>query len=445
MARSRSRSRSKGKAPVTPAKSRSRSRGRGSNKSGMTSRSWSVPAGQRMPQAMVVDSSRSRSRSRSRSASRSSTRRAMITRAQSKSSGFLGLDGAKRLTPFDMHAKQGVVICREYGSTVTELTNNNTWIGHCTLNRVNLQYDMCRAIVKFFANVMGFELKDFSEQINGNGSLKYQLQISYRPDPFSAISYIFTSNQAGTVTFNALVADLHTQVDALLNAASAKTDIQFQTLFINTFDAAGTVPYETKRYNLRDSYFKIHCKSALKLQNRTTLTDGDDSDDVDNVPLYGKFYEGTGNFIGLYSPDGVGSNQYIGAASATQYLTMQNSFAADTPNSEPPTYSQVSHVQKIGKAHLDPGQLKTSVLTTTVQYNVNHLIKMIIKGTENANQDIFWKGNYRIFCLEKMLQAEATAAATAIRVAYEADCKTGITFICKRQENSGTIVDSTPN
>jgi len=438
-------------------RSRTRSSSSGVSRRRIRSRGRVAPATpkqtpvRRYSLADVRMSSAGRSRSRSTSTTRAlvGLKRRIGGTQQTKSSGFAGQGGSKRLTPFDEFAKSGVTICRERGAVVTTPASGQMqMIGHNTLSRENLYIDVARSMTKYIVSKVGYSVFDFAQTV----PYKISVFIRYKQNVTSAPTS-FTYDILTTDTLEAAAGKLQAQFTLLFDT-SPSTDIWFTQLTIIQYDTGGVNVIDRWAFGLSDAKIKLHVKSALKMQNRTqgAITDNE-SDDVNNVPLYGKFYEGSGNFIGFKkTTSGVDKTiedfEYIGPKQTIAFIGTEYFGTYGLPGllTEPPTMTQTTRCQKIGKIHLDAGQLKTSVLTFSKEYNFNKLMQSLAKRNESATQDIYWKGNYRIFALEKMMQSETTAVENGnlIKIAYEIDHKIGIAFQCKKENVTTTIVDSLP-
>jgi len=197
----------------------------------------------------------------------------------------------------------------------------------------------------------------------------------------------------------------------------------------------------------------LYSKASLKLQNRTR-GGSIESDAVDNIPLYGKCYEGSGNYFSYYrdtfgatapfSPNGENTTFVVNNA----YCTFDNGLAvADNSNvqtlREPPPGTMFDRVKKTGKAHLDPGMIKTSVLTASKKFSFNALQRYLGVNRAQENQQNMNIGKYRFFLLEKMVHAEADTAENQIQVAWEHDIKLAAIVTCPSATVSHYMIEQT--
>jgi hypothetical protein len=177
---------------------------------------------------------------------------------------------------------------------------------------------------------------------------------------------------------------------------------------------------------------KLDMKGDLKIQNRTvnvsTITN---EDDVNNSPIYGKSYEGMGS-----GPYIKGNN--VGSTSAFSFIANNvTGVIAVSPTQdhfkEPLDYQMFQPVKKIGKIHLDPGQIKTSVISKRISMDLNRFFLLISPvNTDTATATSQGLGqrrvdgtlaNYRMFAVEKLLDANISTLTTPVTVAYEHNLK----------------------
>jgi len=160
---------------------------------------------------------------------------------------------------------------------------------------------------------------------------------------------------------------------------------------------------------------RIFVKSSLKIQNssRAQAIGADtEADDVNRTPLYGKTYEGNGD-APIYRP--------LNTASQVQALLgcdvangVGYNVSALNGIAEPPQGSDFINVKRVGKIKLEPGEIKTSVLTHTIKSRFNVLWKKLNVTSPAAGdrKQHRYIGKYRWFFLEKMLKVNAQEIST---------------------------------
>lgn len=378
-------------------------------------------------------------------------RRSYKSASTSKSRGFFKR-GTKKRTYLDRSAN-GVTFCREEGrAPALDNDVDTTYIGHATVTPRMLIEEVFYALVKWFAIKMGSqEFVDFGGYVKPFGTDNYVVELIGKQTPDSVAVAICTFVCIpGTSTWKNLADDL---IQDIITYMKANPYVQLTQL--RSFSSNVQVREDKKIFDLTRAYFLHGCKSTMKIQNRTINSAGnDETDDVDNVPLYGKSYEGNGNFMkyrtnSTFSAENVmiGLNpntSKIGNISIN-YAAFQTGKASN-PLAEPPKPSQLINVKRSGKCHLDPGEIKTSVLHHTIRMGLNTLLRklfIINETTEFTIRNDLKLGNYRIFALEKMLKIGTETATTQIKVAYEIDQKSHCTFSAPRTPVVNTVLQLT--
>lgn len=426
---------------------RSRSRGRSSTR---RSRSLSVPLGQRMPsRARSASSGQTRMPSvRMRSRSRTPQAPTMtkdvgfpINRGygakNSKSKGFF--KRGRKVKSYLDRGTGGVEFCIESGGILAPTSGVDCqWVGHATATYANLLNDLSYALTKWVALKLNTTVTDFAQECKNDGD---GYDIIGQGVPRNNLGVVDAFNQTivvGTTTWATLANGIRTQLFTYLETYP-------YGVLTNLLIRRRNAPKEIENYDMRRARLTFKCKSSLKIQNRTINSAGNtEADEVDNVPLYGKSYEGNGNYI-KYIPSGQFSAPFysiIGTTSGTVVNTgfMQETFDKSQSMSEPPKASQLFNVSKNGKCHLDPAELKTSVIFHTITISLNTFFnKFRIQGTMVPETKL---GNYRLFAFEKMLKTgpEATAA-TQMKIAYEVDEKRYCKISVPKSPVTNTVVN----
>jgi len=159
-------------------------------------------------------------------------------------------------------------------------------------------------------------------------------------------------------------------------------------------------------------------KSSLKIQNRSVAAVGDDEDDVDNQPLTGRIYERYGGHIRFNDKQSsLQANSITGrileGASTFTYLQ------------EPVDNWMVAGKGGFKSMRLDPGKIKTSVLTYTLKISLDKFVCELNKvaqsyGTLFGNQKCGHNlGKVRMMQLERVIDS----GEVDINGAYEVDTK----------------------
>lgn len=184
---------------------------------------------------------------------------------------------------------------------------------------------------------------------------------------------------------------------------------------LDTMQITSNVTFEYRPFallNLRRTKIHFEIKSSMKMQNRTINSTGNnESDDVDNVPLVGKIYQFKGT--GLVRPKTTGDSQvYIN--DSTGYIT-----PIEFGNyREPIDGLYYDKIKRQGKIKLEPGQIKTSVLTQKGTMFFSTLLNRCVEKFNNSNPKLEY-GKCRAFTLEKMIDTLADNAPLGIALGLE--------------------------
>jgi len=354
----------------------------------------------------------------------------------SKSAGKFA-KGRKVKTNVDKFSKGGMVICRESGGLATaSATDQSVIIGHATCPILQIREAFGFAFAKWVSKLIKQDFVNIEDPIYPANYRNCASSIAYKQTALGSILFSDLNIVAGTTTWQILANQMTTLV------YSNSNDTGFELLeYIWAQGQIATTPVVPAqmlyRKDLRKARLQFFCKSSLKIQNRTVnVAANDESDDVDNVPVYGKTYSGIGDYYTF-------NNQCIAADKTSgvilQYGTASNGLA------EPPSLTQMVGVKKIGKAHLDPGQIKTSVENYSTSMSMQRLIDLMQRAQNVAvSSSKNRQGKFTCFIFEKMIQAVATTTINSIKIAYELDQKYGAIFTAPDHKVNTTFLNLAP-
>lgn len=380
-------------------------------------------------------------------------RRSYKSASSSRSKGFFKR-GKKKRTFLD-RTNSSVTFCREQGKAPALDTDvQTTYVGHATATPEMLFEEFVYSLVKWIAVKMQYEFTDFKSQIKPFGdNYVFELTVKNNMDATATNLPVFTAI-TGSSRWQDLADDFTAKIQNWLAVHP------YGSLVALRMYSANTGRYDFRSFDLTRASIVHGCKSTLKIQNRTINSAGNDEvDDVDNVPLYGKSYEGNGNYLKYHANQATQEPYWISVGAGTTGpaggntigLIDVNYAAASTgkaghPLSEPPKPSQLQNVARSGKAHLDPGEIKTSVLYHRIKMNVNTFLRKMMIFNETTlftiRKDIKL-GNYRIFAFEKMLKVGAETSTTQMKLAYEVDQKSWCTFTAPKSPVVNTVLQLT--
>lgn len=341
----------------------------------------------------------------------------------SKSAGYFGR-GTKKTGIMDKCIVNGFVTEVENGDVVTS-TRNVTYVAHSTMPVRQVAYTMIKALVKSLLAQSGHVIKNENESLLESQYYNGVIQILYKTkDGQIVIPQEFIVTTANTL------ADVNTAIFNWLQSVAGTANLPSQLLHMRYYVEFGTVA--TSRLlqgeiDLTSVVFTFYAQSHLKLQNRTINSTGNDtSEDVDNVPIYGKFfdYKSNGTIFKDYTRDSVTSQSAITTGPVNGVLSSTIGTEVGTNMyKEVPLPSQFVGIKKHGNAHLDPGEIKTSVMYDRLRISIQKLVNILFAksnstGGSGSFQQI-WLGKTRLFGFEKMIQAVATTDENQFNIAFE--------------------------
>lgn len=274
-------------------------------------------------------------------------------------------------------------------------TAQTGWVGHSVTSPELVRYTLWRLIIKRLMAKTGNGIRFFGDDPsvqNVQAGDKIVLYFQNQDGNAGTIDWTY----GGTGTWESAVTTFATS--AFLHAEGV---LLKSITFLSLTDAQGNgVSPPLTRLDLEHSYVTMYCKSSMKMQNRTVNGTDTSMDDVDNVPLYGRAYGGSGNGAIWYGR--VGSPNVQELIAHKNYGYIENNGVNDAGLQEPLHQIHFKYVTKKGKVHLDPGYIKTSVLTYKKTISCTALNRRISQiCTSNKVRDSF--GVFRFFGLERMI------------------------------------------
>lgn len=248
----------------------------------------------------------------------------------------------------------------------------------------------CQALLRYLAYRLGFHIPNFTNLLNEDVDITYR----YYPNSQTNTAFTVVINAVSAGSWFAAANALRTSIEAVCQIDTNR-DIAFQE-----FGLQRTGTNQSVFINSKDFMVSVYTKSSLKIQNRSRNALGTEADEVDNCPIYGTMHDCKGNGAqwrdyqrpaGQLIAEGLtGIGTVNGDLDSTQFLY------------EPLDRADLVGVQKTQKICIEPGQIKTSVMTKRDVFGIQKLSKAIqsIKQTYRAKTNL---GFARIISLEKMI------------------------------------------
>lgn len=336
----------------------------------------------------------------------------MMNRTGASSSKSMGKirTSRYRITKRQKSAKKGVEQTSERAHEATT-TSQVLWIGHTSGANADAQFLMWRVIIKALFSKVGINIRNmFDDPLSSGYNLTAGDTIVVRFQAFDNALSTATYTLIAGITFDYFVSYF-----AGLTALQGQGVTLKSITYVPTVNAVGTTSDPPMaRLDLEHCYVKYYAKSSMKIQNRS-LNSAGSSENVDNVPLYGRSYGGSGNgAVQLGPANGANITQLI-ANPNTGYI---KGTASDLGMNEPIHQFYFQYVTQKGKVHLDPGYVKTSVLYHKQNISLNRLNQIL----STINSDVRVRnpfGKYRFFGLERMIDTSAVGSPASITVGVE--------------------------
>jgi hypothetical protein len=252
---------------------------------------------------------------------------------------------------------------------VDRLMNNTFILAHSTMPPNTTALIMFKTLIKKLYNIAGIKIKSEDGLLMPDLYYNQEILMYYKQKDGSVVQ-----STTWTVTN---VSTLATVGDAIRStfdgfAAAGTVPGEFLTLRLFTqYGTIGTARQLLSEIDLTHVVFDITSHSYFKIQNRTINSENNDtSEDVDNVPIYGKYFDFNTNgtiFRDYSQPVASGSSAITTQRS---YGVLSTTLPSDTETNmfkELPLSSQFIGCKGQGKAHLDPGEIKTSVMLDNVK------------------------------------------------------------------------------
>jgi len=309
--------------------------------------------------------------------------------SSSKSLGFLKKGSRKksfRKKPLMKYAQNGVNFTQEGWRTITGV--DAVWIGHATYPRNQIFRQVVQSMFYHFL-VRSEKIRESTTVDTNISSLPQNstIRIVWRPAAgATAQNENFLVPVAG-VTIRSFTDWFLDIGRPWIGSVSVGQSVQYN--YEGEFQEIAVHPTTASMCSmmLNDLICNVYIKSSLKIQNRSKTGTGDVNDEtdvVDSVPLYGKSYSGNGtslrskNAFGLTGQDmDLVSDQQYGIIIGNESLPGRK---------EPAQPRDFINVKNCGKVHIDPGQLKTSVLTQSFKHYFNTFFKQSSQ-TRNPEPD----------------------------------------------------------
>lgn len=296
---------------------------------------------------------------------------------------------------------QGVSFVKETGISISNVTDA-CYIGHATFCQLQMKLALYRTLLKKLFQKREIVIDNWTTVIPLDNGAIIRIWYKTNADNATALSFADYTNVAGN-TFEQAAQSFNSTI------GSGGPDFMFDSMVLYP---ETNVPYTTS-INLKYASVHVDVKSSLKLQNTTAATEGQESDAVNNVPLYGRSYYGSGN--GTHSNRSGIAEVTLWADEDRGIIYKTGALAAGTSDMPPPSYFK--SVTGTGKAKIEPGAIKTSTLVQKQTYALNKFLHHLYKG-ETIVKDMIHTGKFAFHGFEHMIKATAADPKISIKAEH---------------------------
>lgn len=335
-------------------------------------------------------------------------------------------------------ARSGMQVTTEQSGSVTD--QRCAWVGHHTYPAEFVVKYAIYALVKKALNTGDIYFSSAGLSRAGNIADGDIFGFELRLSPLTATSAFSYTVIAADATFADVMEKVWVQFkDQVLRPNTV--NFGAQSSFLKFYwNSAGK---NKVLLNLMDASITVSTKSALKMQNRSiNSVDDDEMTDVNNVPLHGKSYQFRGNT--MIARDESAQNAIAGVMNPCDFFYGYTAFGASSVNSvaEPPESYFFMGSPKATSVTLQPGDIKTSVLTYNKRMNFSSFIRMLngwYRITLAGDKMYTPIGPCRFFALERTIAPLAGEITPAISLAFENEHKLWVAVDCRNGNYTGPI------
>jgi len=320
---------------------------------------------------------------------------------------------------------------QEIGSVTIDTSLECIALAHNSLPVKITHANLWRAVVKMLCSKLGLHIRAFTNTCVTFGFIAGDLfRVNYYLTASTPTLTSFTVAIGATSTFD----DIANAIAGVVRNISTLNGV----MRWDTIDFVPTTASKFTQMNIRLTSVKVEVmtQSHMKVQNRTVdNTASDEADDVNNVPLNGKFYQLKGNNALHESnrallPQMAYDTEMLLYSSSTRAPagSVTNNEVPDAPTSvflkqaEPPQPFELKNCFKHGKIRIGPGDIKTSTVKHHQIYNFVQLINILSFGNGLINNQFMYNsraGNTNLMYLEKVIGNNASSVLFAVEVDFK--------------------------
>lgn len=321
---------------------------------------------------------------------------------------------------------KGVVLTSE--RSVAQSASTCVYVGHASIPDNFGRRIVCLALVKSIMVELGVNMNDMNiatDGFNSSDRLWFSYYTSSDPGETSlSESFILTGK-----TYFTLGSEIATWMYGLNDQCE---------IYQVYFEPGAYNSPAKKLWNLRNARIALTSRSHFKFQNRTVNETGDeDSHDVDNVPLYGRSYSGTGTGTRYNAGTATGLTTFR-PFYADKYGLIAKTGDNGVSMKEPPFGQLFDRVKRSGSIQVQPSDIKTDVLTDSVRMPFSTWFRRNSTVGLDVDYPLSTMGKFTFFALEKAIGG---LSLQPIVVACEQNLQLSCLFTLGKITYSTSILD----
>lgn len=342
--------------------------------------------------------------------------------------------------------KKGYTVTLEQYGTLTD--NHAAYIGHGTHNYKEMANVIIGAILRKLFAKAGIDVNSSNGTIGlenyvFNGVQDWYLRV-YAKDPttITTTSYtydILSADSLETIIYN--WNDMYNLTyNYLLKRVLGTTGLAKDEFDLVRIDLGIKLESEYENrvmasLDLLNEHLTLQITSKIKIQNRTKADgegiDREDTDRVDNMPLYGNLITFKGGHPKLRKERMTQINQqHVFNAVNQSGLTLRRGSVCDIE--EPPNPKEFMNAVKVSKVMLNPGQIREVTISHKYSGKFKNIMqKLQCRHLWDDNNDVMHgiPGKFQLFTFEEMIRS---ISVNDINLVYERQCQVAGFLTSKR-------------
>jgi len=335
----------------------------------------------------------------------------------------------KIMSPYGF-AQKGIALREEFRiQDASTGTNESRFVGHMSLPLGTAYIQMWYAILKQLFIKAGAYVPNLNEptlNIASTASIKVVYYTSWLSTSLLSKSYTVPNNSTWKALFDGFANWVLTQFE------EDPKEIRIVDLEYIPATAYASTDYNRVRINFPQIKIHIKTKSMLKIQNQSSFGGTGQEDDVTNIPVEVSMYYVKGNQF-------INQNQKKSYDSGYGFYGFDETFAKGSTGSEAPPAYEIMNCTGKDKFILDPGHIKTSIISHSGVYSAQWLLSQTCVLVNTGATPRYWKigqntfvslGHARGIHIDRVIGSIGTTTGDKVRLNTELEFFVQTAAIC---------------